>query len=84
MEVLNSWTKLLDSLTKQWYYDANITFRILVKIIHTIAGHNRPQGGDSAHFENHWSKISYDKKAEEDNKYMFTNTRIQQLQALAM
>ena len=32
MEVLNSWTKLLNSLTKQLYYDAIITFRILVKI----------------------------------------------------
>jgi len=39
MEVLNSWNKLLNSLTKQLYYDANITFRILVKIVHTVAGH---------------------------------------------
>ena len=39
MGVLNSWTKLLNSLTKQLYYDANITVRILVKIIHTVAGH---------------------------------------------
>jgi len=39
MEVLNSWTKLLNSLTKQLYYDANIAFGILVKIIHTVAGH---------------------------------------------
>jgi len=39
MEVLNSWKKLSNSLTKQLYYDANITFRILVKIIHTVAGH---------------------------------------------
>jgi len=23
MEVLNSWTKLLNSLTKQFYYDSN-------------------------------------------------------------
>jgi len=28
----------LDSWTKQLYYDANITFRILVKKIHTVAG----------------------------------------------
>ena len=28
MGVLNSWTKLLNSLTKQLYYDANITIRI--------------------------------------------------------
>jgi len=39
MEVLNSWTKLLNGLTTQLYYDASITFRILVKIIHTVAGH---------------------------------------------
>jgi len=39
MEVLHSCTKLLNSLTKQLYYDANITFRILVKIIHPVAGH---------------------------------------------
>jgi len=39
MEVLNNSTKLLNSLTKQLYYDANIMFRILVKIIHTAAGH---------------------------------------------
>jgi len=39
MEVLNSWTQLLNNLTKQLYYDPNITFRILVKIIHTVAGH---------------------------------------------
>jgi len=39
MEILNSWTKLLNSLIKQLYCDANITFRILVKIIHTVAGH---------------------------------------------
>ena len=45
------------------------------------APQNRPQGGDSTRFENHWSKISYDKKAEEDNKNMFTNKHIQQLQA---
>ena len=36
--VWNSWTMPLDSWTKQLYYDANITFRILVKIIHTVAG----------------------------------------------
>ena len=40
--------------------------------------------GDSAHFKNQWSKISYDKKAEEDNKNMFTNKHMQQLQALTM
>jgi len=45
---------------------------------------NRPQGGDSVHFENHWSKICYDKKAEENDKNMFTNRHIQQLQALAL
>jgi len=39
MEVLNGWNKLLNSLTKQLYYDANIMFRILVKIIHTAAEH---------------------------------------------
>jgi len=39
MEVLKSWTKLLRSLPKQLYYDANITFRIFVKTIHTVAGH---------------------------------------------
>ena len=39
MEVLNSWTKLLNSLTKQLHYDANITYRILVKIIYTVDGH---------------------------------------------
>ena len=39
MKILNSWTKPLNSLIKQLYYDANITFRILVKIIHTVAGH---------------------------------------------
>jgi len=39
MEVLNSWAKLFNSLTKQLYYDANITFKIFVKIIHTVAGH---------------------------------------------
>ena len=39
MEVLNSWTKLLIRLTKQVYYNANNTFRILVKIIHTVVGH---------------------------------------------
>jgi len=39
MEILNSWTKLLNNSTKQLYYDANITFRILVKTIHAIAGH---------------------------------------------
>jgi len=39
MEVLNSWTKLLNSLTKQLYYYANITFRILMEIIHIVAGH---------------------------------------------
>jgi len=43
-----------------------------------------PPRDDSAHFENHLSKISYDKKAEEDNKNMFTNKHIQQLQSLAM
>ena len=42
-----------------------------------LAPQNRPQEGDFAHFENHWSKISYDKKAEEDNKNMFTNKHIQ-------
>ena len=31
--MLNSWAKPLKSWTKQLYYDANITFRILVKII---------------------------------------------------
>ena len=36
--VWNSWTMPLDSWTKQLYYDINITFRILVKIIHTVAG----------------------------------------------
>ena len=39
MEVLNSWIKLLNSSTKQLYYDFKITFRIFVKIIHTVAGH---------------------------------------------
>jgi len=39
MEVLNSCTKLLNSLTKQLYQDAKIIFRILLKIIHTVAGH---------------------------------------------
>ena len=39
MEVLNTWTKLLNSLTKQLYDDTNITFRILVKIIYTVARH---------------------------------------------
>jgi len=28
-----------NSWTKQLFYDANITFRILVKIIHIVAGH---------------------------------------------
>jgi len=50
----------------------------------SLAPQNRHQGGDFAHFESHWSKISYDKKAEEDNKNMFTNKHIQQLQALAL
>jgi len=49
-----------------------------------LAAQNHPHGGDSAHFENHTSKISYDKKAKEDNKNIFTNKHIQQLQALAM
>ena len=31
-KVLNSWTKPLTSWTKQLYYDADITFRIFVKI----------------------------------------------------
>jgi len=48
------------------------------------APQNRPQGNESAHFENHRSKIPYDKKAEEDNKNMFTNKHIQYLQALAL
>jgi len=39
MEVLNSSTKVLNSLTKSLYYDTNITFRILVKIIHSVAEH---------------------------------------------
>jgi len=39
MEVLNSRTKLLNSLIKQLHCDANITFRILVKIIYTVAGY---------------------------------------------
>ena len=41
MEVLNNCTKLLNSLTKQLHHDANIMFRILVKIIHTVAGHRQ-------------------------------------------
>jgi len=43
-----------------------------------LAPQNRPQGCDSAHFENHWSKISYDRRAGEDNNNMFTNKHIQQ------
>jgi len=39
MEVLNSWKNLLNSFTKQLYHDANITFGIHVKIIHTVARH---------------------------------------------
>jgi len=39
MDVLKSCTKLLNNLTKQLYYDANNTLRILVEIIHTVAGH---------------------------------------------
>jgi len=31
--------KVLNSWTKQLQCDANITFRIIVKIIHTVAGH---------------------------------------------
>ena len=38
-KVSNSWTKPLNSWIRQFYYDANITYRILVKIIHTSAGH---------------------------------------------
>jgi len=49
-----------------------------------LAPQNRLQGDDSAHFENHSSKISYSKKAEEDNINVFTNRLIQQLQALAL
>jgi len=30
---------ILHSCTKQLHYDVNITSRILVKIIHTVAGH---------------------------------------------
>ena len=33
------WKKVLNSWTKQLYYDANITFRIIVKIIYTGVGH---------------------------------------------
>jgi len=29
----------LNSRNKELYYDANIMFRILVKLIHTVAGH---------------------------------------------
>jgi len=39
MKVLNSWNKLLNNLTKQFYYDADITFMIRVKIMHTVAAH---------------------------------------------
>ena len=36
-EVLNSLAKPLNSLNEQLYYDANIRFRILMRIIHTVA-----------------------------------------------
>ena len=49
-----------------------------------LAPQNCPQRFDSAHVHNHWSKISYDKQTEEDDKNMFTNKHMQQLQALAL
>jgi len=49
-----------------------------------LALKNCPQGGDTAQFENHCSKISFNKKTEKDNKNVFTNQHIEQLQALAM
>jgi len=48
-KVLNSWTKPLKSWTKQLYYDASITFKILVK---TIQGY----GAGAGHFT--WSRSS--------------------------
>jgi len=43
MKVLNNWTKPLNSVTKQLYYDVYITLMILVKLIHTVAGHTDDQ-----------------------------------------
>jgi len=45
-KVLNSWIKPLKSWTKPLYYDANVTFRILVKIIQ-VYGVGAPELGIS-------------------------------------
>jgi len=56
---------------------------LLLWFYHPLAPQNCSLGGDSVHFENHISKISYDKKAGDDSKNMLTNKHIQ-LQALAL
>jgi len=53
----------LNICTKQLYYVANITFRILVKIIHTAAGHvDDPIHTAAGHVDDTWmSKNLMDK-----------------------